>query len=78
MNKKQVKRLYYMPPQCEIIKTENESFICVSVRPNGGNPSSTDPWDEKNHEGGTAFFGDESSVAPAKKGVWEDDEEEDY
>ena len=78
MNKKQVKRLYYMSPQCEVIKTENESFICVSVRPNGDNPSSTDPWDEKNHEGGTAFFGDESSVAPAKKGVWEDDEEEDY
>ena len=76
MNKKQVKRLYYMPPQCEVIKTENESFICVSVRPNGDNPSSTDPWDEKNHEGGTAFFGDESSVAPAKESMWEDDDED--
>ena len=54
MNKKH----FYEPPKSEAIELENEQFVCVSVRPNGGNPSSTDPWDEKNHEGGTAFFGE--------------------
>ena len=79
MNRKQFKNQPYTAPQCEVIQTESESFICVSVRPNGGNPSTTDPWDEKNHEGGSVFFGDESNVAPSKKGLWEDDGgEEDY
>ena len=70
MNKKH----FYEPPKSEVIELENEQFVCVSVRPNGGNPSSTDPWDEKNHEGGTAFFGDESNVAPAKESMWEDED----
>ena len=72
MNKKH----FYEPPKSEAIELENEQFVCVSVRPNGGNPSSTDPWDEKNHEGGTAFFGAESNVAPAKESMWEDDDED--
>ncbi len=72
MNKKH----FYEPPKSEAIELENEQFVCVSVRPNGGNPSSTDPWDEKNHEDGTAFFGDESNVAPAKESMWEDDDED--
>ena len=72
MNKKH----FYEHPKSEAIELENEQFVCVSVRPNGGNPSSTDPWDEKNHEGGTAFFGDESNVAPAKESMWEDDDED--
>ena len=77
MYRKQAKKMDYLPPKCEVIETEYESIICkVSVRPNGGNPSSTDSWDEKNHEGGTVFFGDESTVAPAKESMWDYDDED--
>ena len=78
MNKKQVKRLYYMPPQCEVIKTENESFICNSVRPHGGSNSGTTPWDEKEHDGGTVVIGEGGTIAPAKGGWFAEEEEEDY
>lgn len=73
MKKNQPKKKAYTAPQCELINVENERFICVSVRPNAGTGSGTVPWEEKNHEGGTIFFGDESSVAPAKEG-WFDEE----
>ena len=62
MYKKQAKKMDYLPPKCEVIETECESIICkVSVRPN---------------EGGTVFFGDESTVAPAKESMWDYDDED--
>ena len=68
----------YISPQCEIVETAIEQFICVSVRTNVGAstaPSNTQ-WDDKGeHNVGTIVFGDESSVAPAKGG-WFDEEEE--
>ena len=68
----------YISPQCEIVETSPEQFICVSVRTNVGgstSPSNTQ-WDDKGeHNVGTIVFGDESSVAPAKGG-WFDEEEE--
>ena len=74
MNNKQTKRLHYLPPLCEVIEAESEGLICsVSVRPNGSNSSSSDSWKEKDHEGGSGFFGNEDNVAPAKKAVCEED-----
>ena len=78
MNKRQLERWGYIRPECEIIETNTEQFICVSVRTNVGastSPSNTQ-WDDKGeHNVGTIVFGDESSVAPAKGG-WFDEEEE--
>lgn len=71
----------YLRPECEIIQAEAELFICVSVRPNAGastTPSSTEYDDKGTHDMGTVYFGDPSTVAPAKQGgLWEE-EEEDY
>ena len=81
MSKKKFRKQPYIVPLCRVIQTENESFICgVSVRPNPGDGSGHSPWDEKNHDGGTGFIGDESNIAPAKQGgLWNyDNYEEDY
>lgn len=76
MKKNQVKCERYFAPRCEVIELDNDSFICaVSVQPNPGSGSSMTPWEEKNHEGGTGFIGDESNMAPAKD-TWFDDDED--
>ena len=46
----QRQKLYYVAPQCRIIKTEYEGFICTTVTPNAA--SSTEPgedtgWDQE-------------------------------
>ena len=68
----------YVSPQCETVQTAPEQFICVSVRTNVGAstaPSNTQ-WDDKGeHNVGTVFFGDPSTVAPGKD-AWFDDEED--
>ena len=80
MNKKQLERWGYIRPECEIIETSTEQFICVSVRPNAGastTPSSTEYDDKGEHDVGTVLFGDPSTVAPAKQGfLWDEDEED--
>ena len=82
MNKKQLERMGYEKPECEIIETSTEQFICVvSVRPNAGastTPSATEYEYKGAHDMGTIYFGDPSTVAPAKQGGLLEDEEEDY
>ena len=79
MNRKQIKKRPYAIPQCKVIPTEAESFICNSVRPNAGGSAVQPGYDDKGeHDVGSIHFGDKNNIAPAKKGVWEDDEEEDY
>ena len=76
MRKKEFKKQPYVSPLCKVLKLESESFICVSVRPNAGG-SYTDPnYDNKGeHDAGTIFFGDKSTVAPAKQGdIWDEEE----
>ena len=53
MNKKQVKRLYYMPPQCEVIEAENNQLICSTVTPSNG--SQEDDYEDKGDQEGDDF-----------------------
>lgn len=70
MKKKQLERMGYVKPECEMIQAEAEQFICTSVRLNSGASSTESGWStETEHEGGSIYFGDESSAAPAK-GAW--------
>ena len=36
MKRKQLERLGYLKPECEIIETITEQFVCASVRPDAG------------------------------------------
>lgn len=76
MNKKH----FYEPPKSEVIKLENERFICNSVRPNAGGSTVQPGYDDKGeHDAGTVLFGDPSTVAPAKQGpIWDNDDEDEY
>ena len=81
MRRKQLERLGYLKPECKIIETSTEQFICVSVRPDAGastTPSSTAYEDKGTHDVGTVSFGDASTVAPAKQGFLWDEEEKDF
>ena len=80
MNRKKNERQPYVAPQCKVIQTENESFICVSATPNASSSTVQPGYDDKGEHGvGTVFFGDPSSIAPAKQGgFWDYDEEDEY
>ncbi|MBF1645987.1 MAG: hypothetical protein HXO50_10205 [Prevotella sp.] len=81
MKRKQLERLGYLKPECEIIETITEQFVCASVRPDAGastTPSSTAYENKGTHDVGTVFFGDPSTVAPAKQGFLWDEEEKDF
>lgn len=71
----QIKKCMYLKPTCEIIKTELEDFLCVSVTPDAAN-SSEGSWNpEQQHEGGI-IIGDGTGIAPAKPSIsWFDDED---
>lgn len=69
-------KLVYIPPRCEVIKSESENFICgVSVRPNSNASVELGYGGETEHEGGTIGFGNSSTVAPAKGTQWDDEDE---
>ena len=76
MNKKH----FYEPPKSEVIKLENERFICNSVRPNAGGSTVQPGYDDKGeHDAGSIYFGDKSTIAPAKQGpIWDNDDEDEY
>ena len=79
MKQKQLERMGYVKPECKIIETSTEQFICVvSVRPNAGTsttPSATEYEDKGTHDMGTIYFGDPSTVAPAKQGeLWDEED----
>ena len=78
MNRKQIKKQPYTAPQCKVILTEAESFICNSVRPNAGGSTVQPGYDDKGeHDVGTVLFGDPSTVAPAKEGgFWDEEDDE--
>ena len=73
MNKKH----FYEPPKSEVIELENERFICNSVLPNAGGSTVQPGYDDKGeHDAGSIYFGDKSTIAPAKQGqIWEDEDE---
>ncbi|WP_156409624.1 hypothetical protein [Hoylesella enoeca] len=43
MNRKQLERMGYVKPECEIIEADAEQFICTSVHPHTG--SYEEDWD---------------------------------
>ncbi len=66
----------YICPRCRIVSVESTQFICVSVRPNvsASGVTSNSGYDDKGiHDVGTIYFGDASTVAPAKVG-WIEEE----
>ena len=81
MKRNQVKKQVYMTPQCTIIQTENESFICVSVRTHTTGSNTQGNFDNKGtYDMGTIYVGDPSTMAPSKGGWFEvnGEEEENY
>ena len=75
MNKEQKERLLYVTPRCTVVPVEEEGFICVSPRFDpAGSTTETNYDDKGEHDMGSVYFGDESTVAPAKNwgDVWEE------
>ena len=78
MNREQKERLHYIAPRCTVVPVEGEGFICVSPRFDPvGSTTETNYDDKGEHDMGNVYFGDESTVAPAKKNnsLWEEEEE---
>ena len=78
MNREQKERLHYIAPRCTVVPVEEEGFICVSPRFDpAGSTTETNYDDKGEHDMGSVYFGDESTVAPAKKNnsLWEEEEE---
>ena len=67
----------YVKPGCMAIQAQTEQFSCASVRPNSGASTTQTNYDDKGeHDVGTVLFGDPSTVAPAKQGWFEEEEED--
>ena len=76
--RKQVESLMaYLKPECHVAEAATERFICVSVRPNSGASTTQTNYDDKGeHDVGTIYLGDPSTIAPAKQGWFEEEEED--
>ena len=61
----QRQKLYYVAPQCCIIKTEYEGFICTTVTPNSAYSTEPDPNNE---------FADWDSEYLINNGFWTETE----
>ena len=65
----------YIAPKCAVEKMEIEQFICVSVQFNPNTCNKDDNWDNKGeHNMGTGYVGDPNSLAPAKEGIFDDED----
>ena len=66
----------YVSPMCDVTEVMNEGVICVSVGLDAAGSSTQTNWDNKGeHDVGTVMIGDGSSVAPAKKNGWFEEED---
>lgn len=73
--KKECKKLY-VAPEYNTIQVEAMQFICASVTPNASASQHQWGYDDKGvHEVGSIILGDETTVAPAKKNYFEEDED---
>uniref|UniRef100_A0AB33JNI0 Uncharacterized protein n=1 Tax=Prevotella sp. GTC17262 TaxID=3236797 RepID=A0AB33JNI0_9BACT len=79
MNKNQVKKKMYVRPECVAITVEPIKLICASVTADSmtSTEESMSPWIPREIDGGTVGIGYGSTIAPAKKHTWFDDEVED-
>ena len=67
----------YLKPECHVVEAATEQFVCVSVRPNSGASTTQTNYDDKGeHDVGTIYLGDPSTIAPAKQGWFEEEEED--
>lgn len=76
---KQKEKQKYEKPISKVIKLEAESFICTSVTLDAQSSQENQwpGWTEQSHNGGSIGFGDENTVAPAKRNsLWDDEGEE--
>lgn len=63
MKRNQLSKKGYLPPKCEMVAMENESFICVSVTPDGIATTEED-WKADEWHGDEMHIGDYGSVLP--------------
>lgn len=77
MMKKQTNKQAYVAPVCKVVHVATESFICVSAIPNASASTTETSYEDKGeHDAGVVFFGNPSSMAPAKpNSFWNEDEE---
>ena len=76
---KQKEKQKYEKPTSKVIKLEAESFLCTSVTLDAQSSQETQwsGWTEQNHDGGSIGFGDENTIAPAKRNnLWDGEGEE--
>ncbi|EHO71891.1 hypothetical protein HMPREF9140_00832 [Prevotella micans F0438] len=76
MKRRDLKKRAYIVPWCRVIETECESFICISGSLDGIGSNVQNNYDDKGeHNMGSIYLGDPSSMAPAKQqiGNWEDE-----
>lgn len=70
------KKKDYERPECNIHEMETETFICASVTPDASVSQHQWGYDDKGvHEVGSILLGDETTVAPAKRNYFEEDED---
>lgn len=70
------KKKDYERPECNVHEMETETFICASVTPDTGASQHQWGYDDKGvHEVGSIILGDETTVAPAKRNYFEEDED---
>ena len=58
MNRKQLERRAYVKPECEIIETSTEQFICTSVEPDAGSSTEAEEnteWEERYYRNSGEF-----------------------
>ena len=75
MNRESFRKQAYIAPQCKVVQTDNGTFICASVHLNPGGSTQNGYDDKGEHDVGTVYFGDKTTVAPAKEGgLWDDED----
>ena len=76
MKQNQLERWAYMKPECRIVLTEIETFVCASLTPHASASTEAGWESETSHGGGTIWVGSASEIAPAKGNIFDEDEEE--
>ena len=76
MKQKQLEKWAYVKPECRIVPTETETFVCASLTPHASASTEAGWESETCHGGGTIWVGSASEIAPAKGNIFDEDEEE--
>ena len=76
MKKERKRKLLYVQPSCSVVVTCFEHYLCdVSVTPDGSS-STQESWGSEQTHTGTVIIGDGTGVAPAKRQMsWDENED---